>query len=192
MQLRPYKFVHINSCLSRDSNLGLQQPLYLNLSDDLNHSATTAGFVVEFFGHKLGKAFETGKNNLSKIISKPHFLICFFKLIYNNKIFVLMFRENTTQREVLFPSCTQEAHVRRMKNFRERFWCATDEFHLHMIGADQLLGVTPNRWPTKFFLHFSSCTWWKRYYFHHFWMFFITLRRCKRICKHAFAGQNTL
>ena len=38
-----------DNCLEWDSNLGLQQPLYLNLSDDLNHSATMAGLFVHLF-----------------------------------------------------------------------------------------------------------------------------------------------
>ena len=32
-------------CPEWDSTLGLQQPLYLNLNDDLNYSATTAGWL---------------------------------------------------------------------------------------------------------------------------------------------------
>ena len=59
-----------------------------------------------------------------------------------------------------------------------------------LLGDNQLLGVTPNRWPTNFFLNYSSwalheplvCMM-KKTLFHDFWMFSIVL--------HAFAGQNT-
>ena len=47
-------------------------------------------------------------------------------------------------------------------------------------SVNQLLGVTPNCWPTNFFLHFSSCVLYeplvniiKKVLFHNFWMFFI-------------------
>ena len=48
------------------------------------------------------------------------------------------------------------------------------------MGVNQLLGVTSNRWPTNFFLRFSSCVLHeplmhiiKRNFFHHFQMFLI-------------------
>ena len=47
---------------------------------------------------------------------------------------------------------------------------------------------------TFVFLHASYmsllCTWWKRYFFHHFWMFFYRFWPCKCMRKHAFAGLN--
>ena len=63
--------------------------------------------------------------------------------------------------------------------------------------SNQLLGVTPNRWPTNFFLHFSSCVsheplarmmeevLFSSFYnvFHRFWP-------CERMRKHAFIVQN--
>ena len=48
------------------------------------------------------------------------------------------------------------------------------------LGVNQLLGVTPNCWPTNFFSVFLcvpyvslSCEWWKRYFFTHFRVFLI-------------------
>ena len=65
-------------------------------------------------------------------------------------------------------SCTWDAHVEKRTK--------TTKFQMsnQHLGVDQLLGVIPNCWPTKFFLHEPymsiSYAWWKRYFF---WMFFI-------------------
>ena len=47
---------------------------------------------------------------------------------------------------------------------------------------------------SSFFFVSLSCAWWKRYFFTHFQVFssvFNHFRPYKRMCKHAFAGQNT-
>ena len=51
---------------------------------------------------------------------------------------------------------------------------------IRRLGVNQLLGVTPNPWPTTFFFVFLrepllslSCAWWKRYFFTHFRVFLI-------------------
>ena len=81
-------------------------------------------------------------------------------------------------------SCTREAHVEKQQK-TTRFQMSNQR-----LGVNQLLGVTPNCWPTNFFfffLRFSSfffvflrvpyvslsCEWWKRYFFTHFWVFLI-------------------
>ena len=67
-----------------------------------------------------------------------------------------------------------------------------------LLGANQLLGVTPIRWPTNFFLRFA--TWashepfmpmMKKVVFCSFSYVFDRFRPCERLRKHAFAGQNT-
>ena len=90
-------------------------------------------------------------------------------------------------KKVLFPSCVREAHVRRMKKNKEtnfqRTFCV-----MHMsIHVEK-----KSKWATSFwgslpiadqqtiffiFLHVSytslSCTRWKKYFFHHFQIFYI-------------------
>ena len=69
------------------------------------------------------------------------------------------------------------------------------------LGVTQLLGVTPNRWPTNFFfifLRFSSCAlreplmqMMKKILFYSFSSVFDCFRPCERVRKHVFAGWNT-
>ena len=63
------------------------------------------------------------------------------------------------------------------------------------LGVNQLLGVTPNRWPTNFFLRFSSCVsheplvrMMEKVLFSWFFNVFYCFRPCD---VHAFAGRNT-
>ena len=66
------------------------------------------------------------------------------------------------------------------------------------LGVNQLLGVTPNCWPTNFFLRFSSqasCVplmhMMKKVLISSFSTVFHRFRQCKHMHKHAFASQNT-
>ena len=52
--------------------------------------------------------------------------------------------------------------------------------------SSHLLGVTPNRWPTNFFLQFRSCAWSKRYFFHDFRIFFIVFDHAGWNTQHAY------
>ena len=52
-----------------------------------------------------------------------------------------------------------------------------------LLGVNQRLGVTPNRWPTNFFLHFSSCV------LHE--PLVHMMKKVQSMRKHKFAGQKT-
>ena len=88
-----------------------------------------------------------------------------------------------------------QKHLEMSKKHQNSKW------YNQLLGVDQLLGVTPNRWPTIFFICFS-------------WFFFVSLlsasrvhdekgtfssysnvfccyRPCEHMRKHAFAGRNT-
>ena len=81
------------------------------------------------------------------------------------------------------------AYERLVKKNKTKFQMSSQ-----LLGVNQLLGVTPNCWPTNFFLRFSS--WASRtsdgkVTFSWFLNVFHPFRPCECMRKHAFAGPNT-
>ena len=113
-------------------------------------------------------------------------LALFSKLNLYNKVFQRTFcimRNKFFQR---FSSCTRGAHVEKRTK--------TTKFQMsnQLLGVNQLLRVTPNRWPTNFFFRFSSwasrvplVSMMKKILFTHFWVFSIVFdhaNACASMC----------
>ena len=65
---------------------GSSEPLYLNLSDDLNHLATTAGFVMMGYWYFNSCEFQSYMNRISLFMNCTDFT--FISLFFNFKAFL--------------------------------------------------------------------------------------------------------
>ena len=80
--------------------------------------------------------------------------------IYFYDIFVICYFSNIEVRKLAYVNYSSSHEYSNFSKSKCKFLLGiSTKFQMsnHLLSNNQLLGVTPNHWPTNFFLHFCSC-----------------------------------